>query len=120
MWLLSFYQKELVKEFEGAFNYLGESTEKYKTFTVLITKEQKKLKGLVKMEKLQKSYITNYNLPIAQDLQQACYQMLLINLLKEFIKLNVNMDTMIKKLKLLELNAKTVSSVLNTQTLKMI
>ena len=49
---------------------------------------QKKLKGLVKLEKKsQKPYLTNYNLLKAQDLWQAHYQVLLIILVKEFIKL---------------------------------
>ena len=33
----------LVKEFETKFNYLGENTEKYKTFSVPIAKEVKKI-----------------------------------------------------------------------------
>ena len=48
-------------------------------------------------KKLQKIYHTDYNLLIARDLWQAHYRILLISLLKEFIKLNVNMDTMAKK-----------------------
>ena len=40
--------------------------------------------------------------------------------LKEFIKLNVNMDMIIKNAKHVELDTKIVSAVLNTQTLKMI
>ena len=31
--------KELAKESEGEFNYLGGNTEKHKTYSVLITKE---------------------------------------------------------------------------------
>ena len=40
--------------------------------------------------------------------------------LKEFIKLNVNMDMIIKNAKHVELDTKIVSAILNTQTLKMI
>ena len=47
-------------------------------------------------KKLQKSYLKDCNLLIAQELRQAHYQILLIILLKEFIKLNANMNTMIK------------------------
>ena len=47
-------------------------------------------------KKLQKSYLTYYNLLIAQDLSQGHNQILSIIFLKEFIKLNVKMDTMIK------------------------
>ena len=48
-------------------------------------------------EKLQKLHLKNYNLLIAQDLWQDHYQILSIILLKEFMKLNANTDTMIKK-----------------------
>ena len=50
------------------------------------------------MEKLQKTYLTYYNLLIAQDLWQAHYQILSIIFLKEFMELNANMDMVIKKL----------------------
>ena len=70
--------------------------------------------------KLQKIYPIDYNLLIAQDLLQAHYQILIITLLKEFIKLNVNTDTMIKNVKLAQLNINIVTVFLNTQTLKMI
>ena len=46
------------------------------------------------------------------------YQILSIIFLKEFIKLNVNSDTMLKYVKLVELNISNV--FVNTQTLKMI
>ena len=48
-------------------------------------------------KKLQKPYLTNENLLMAQDLWQAQCQTLLIILLKEFTKLNVNMN-MIRKI----------------------
>ena len=51
-------------------------------------------------KKLQKLYLTEYSLLIAKDLWQAHYQILSIIFLKEFIKLNVNTDTMIKDVKL--------------------
>ena len=52
------------------------------------------------MEKeLQNAYPTDYNLIIVQDLWQAHHQILLIILLKEFMKLNVNTDTMVKNVK---------------------
>ena len=38
-----FIIKELAKEFEGDVNCLGENTEKYKTFSVPITNEIKKI-----------------------------------------------------------------------------
>ena len=71
-------------------------------------------------KKLQKIYLTYYNLLIAQDLWQAHYQILSIIFLKEFIKLNVNRNTMMKNVKLAELNVNIATVFLNTQTLKMI
>ena len=47
-------------------------------------------------EEITKKDLTDYNLLTVQDLCQAHYQVLLIILLKEFIKLNVNTNT-IKK-----------------------
>ena len=70
-------------------------------------------------KKSQKSYLTNCNLLIAQDLWQARCQILLIILLKEFKKLNEN-GGMIINAKHVELNTKIVSAVLNTQTVKLI
>ena len=49
--------------------------------------------------KLQKPYLTDYNLLIVQSLWQADYRILWIISLKEFIKLNVNMDMIIKNAK---------------------
>ena len=43
-----FVIKELAEDFEGESNCLGENTEKYNPFSVLL---KKKLKELVKMEK---------------------------------------------------------------------
>ena len=71
-------------------------------------------------KKLQKIYLTYYNLLIAQDLWQAHYQILSIIFLKEFIKLNVNRNTMMRNVKLAELNVNIATVFLNTQTLKMI
>ena len=83
--------------------------------------QNKKLKELIKMEKkLQKIYLTYYSLLIVQDLWQACYQILSIIFLKEFINLNVNMDKMIKNVKLAQLNISVATVLLNTQTLMMI
>ena len=71
-------------------------------------------------KKLQKIYLTYYNLLIAQDLWQAHYQILSIIFLKEFIELNVHADMMIKNVKLVELNISIWIVFLNTQILKMI
>ena len=54
-------------------------------------------------KKLEKSYLTNDDLLKGQDFWQAHYQILLITLLKEFIKLNGNMDMIVKNVKRMEL-----------------
>ena len=69
--------------------------------------------------KLQKVYLTCYNLLITQDLWQAHYQILSIIFLKEFMKLNKNTGTMIKNVKLTELHMKCATVFLNAQILKM-
>ena len=53
----------------------------------------------------QKPYLTDYKILIVQELWQAHYPILLIILLKDIIKLNVNTKTMIKNVKLAELNS---------------
>ena len=71
-------------------------------------------------KKLQKIYLTYYNLLIVQNLWQAHYQILSIILLKEFVKLNVKTDTMIANVKFWKLNISVATVFLNTQILKMI
>ena len=53
-------------------------------------------------KQLQKIYLTNYNLLIAQDLQHAPHQISLLIFLKEIIELNLNLDMMIQKVQLAE------------------
>ena len=74
--------KSLAEESNKQFTCLGENSEKYITFTVLIEKKVTRIDKNGK--KIQKIYLTNYNLLIAQDLWQAHYQILLIIFLKEF------------------------------------
>ena len=71
-------------------------------------------------EKSQKIQLTYYNLLKAQYLSQAHYQILSVIFLKESIKLNVNLDTMIKNVKLAELKKSIATVFLNKQILKMI
>ena len=55
------------------------------------------MQKLIKKEKKSPTlYLTVYNVLIAQNLWQAHYQILLITSLKEFMKLNLYKDTMIK------------------------
>ena len=107
----------MAEEFEKQCTCLGENTEKYIAFTVPI--EKKKLQELIKKEKLQNIYPTYYNLLIAQDLWQPHYQTLSIIFLKEFIKFSVNTDSMIKNVKLAELNISIVTGFLDIETLEM-
>ena len=94
--------KELAEEFKRQFTCLGENTEKYITFTVLIEIEVTRIDK--KMEKkLQKIYLKCYSLLIAQDLREVHHHILSITLLKEFIELTVNLDTMIKNVKRVEI-----------------
>ena len=71
-------------------------------------------------KKLQKIYATYCNLLIVLDLWQVHYQVLPIIFLREFIELNVNLDTIIKNVKNMELNISIATVFLNTQILKMI
>ena len=57
---------------------------------------------------------------MAQDLLQVHYQISSIILVKEFIELNVNTDTMIKNVKHVELDISIATVFSNTQILKMI
>ena len=75
---------------------------------------EKLIKMEKKLKKISRLQFPDYNLLITQDLWQIHYQILLIILLKEFIKVKVNTDMMINNMKLAELSAKIVSAVLNT------
>ena len=66
-------------------------------------------------KKLQKPYPTGFYLLTVQDLWQAHYQILLIILLKKFIKLNVKMDMIKKNAKRVGSNAKNASFILNVE-----
>ena len=109
---MSFDHKKASKEFKKQINCLVENTENWITITVPIK--------LINMEQeLQKLDLTHYSLLIAQDLWQPHNQILSIMFLKQFIKLNVNSDTIIKIMKHAELNISIATVFLNTQTLKM-
>ena len=83
--------------------------------------QKNRLQELIKKKKkLQKLYLKDYNFLTTQDLREAHYQILLRILLKEFLKSNVNTDTMRTNVKLVELNTKITSAFLNAKTLKVI
>ena len=80
--------KELADKFESRFTSLGENTEKYETFRVLIRSE---VKIIGKNRRIDK--IIYLRLHFSDGTQwQVYYQILLIILLKELIELNVNTD----------------------------
>ena len=95
---------ELAKQFKNKFIFLGENTEKFKIFTVLIKKEVVK-----NGEKITKNIFYHVH-----------YQILQIIFLKEFIELNLNLDTETQNLKHMVLNATIETSFLNTPVLKVI
>ena len=70
--------------------------------------------------KLQRIYLTDHSLLKAQDFWQGHYETLSIIFLKEFIRLNANPYTIIKNMKLVELDIKLAPVFQNTQILKMI
>ena len=65
-------------------------------------------------KKLQKNAPYIYSLLIGQDLWIVNYQILSIMFLKEFIELKVNLDAMIKNMKLVELNTSITAVSWNT------
>ena len=68
-------------------------------------------------KKLHKIYLTYYSLVIAHDLWQAHYKIYSVIVPKELIKLNVNMDMMIKDVKLGELYINIATVSLSTEIL---
>ena len=54
-------------------------------------------------------YLTYCNLLIVQDLWQVLYQIMSIIFLKEFIELSLNLETMVKNVKHVELNISIAS-----------
>ena len=92
--------------------YLGEKTETDITFTVPIEKEVTIIDK--NGENITKIYLLYYNLLMAQDLGQIHCQILSIIFLKKFIKLNLNLDKMIKRVIHVELNISIATVFLNT------
>ena len=80
-----------------------------------------KLQEQVKREnKLQKIYNLQIKLCDSTRIMESSLSNVVINLLKEFIKSNLNMDLIIKTVIFLELNTEITSVLLNFQTLKAI
>ena len=66
-------------------------------------------------EEITKKDLIYHNLLIVQDLWQVYYQILSIIFLKEFKELNMTRDTMIKNVRLVELNISIATVFMNTQ-----
>ena len=94
---------------------------KYCKIHNLLSFDRKIYKNWAKRKRNLKNYILQITISLtAQDLwQDYYYQISLIILLKEFIKLNVNTATMIKNVTRAELNTK-VTDFLNEQTLNIV
>ena len=105
--------KELAKEFKKQFTCLWENTKKYIIFTVPIEKE------VARTDKNRENITKNISY-ILQFIDTAHYQILSILCLKEFRELNVNIGTMIKNVKHVELNIGIATALLNIQMLNMI
>ena len=86
--------KELAEEFKKQFTFLGENTEKYIIFIVPIEKEVTRTEKHGEQTTKNITYILQF---IDSERFMASSLPNLVNkFLKEFIKLNVNTDTMIK------------------------
>ena len=66
-------------------------------------------------EEITKKDLIYHNLLIVQDLWQVYYQILSVIFLKEFKELNMARDTMIKNVRLVELNISIATVFMNTQ-----
>ena len=71
------------------------------------------------MRKTYKNYFYKLQFIDSTRFMEDHYQILLITFLKEFIKLNANMDMIIENAKHVELNTKLLSAVLNRKSLRM-
>ena len=66
-------------------------------------------------EEITKKDLIYHNLLIVQDLWQVYYQILSVIFLKEFKELNMTRDTIIKNVRLVELNISIATVFMNTQ-----
>ena len=113
-----FSVKELPEQLEKQFPCLGENTEKYMTFTIPTEKEMTRIDKNGGEATKNIPYILQF-IDIARFMASSLSNLVKI-LLKEFIKLNVNMDTMRENMKHVELQLKYAIVFLNTKTLKTI
>ena len=102
---MDLFIKKLAEEFKKQFICVGENTEKYIAFTVPIEKEVTKIDK--NGEHIKYIYIYIY----------ICY---ILQFIDNVIELNVDLDTMIKNVKHVELNISIATVLSNMQTLMMI
>ena len=91
----SFYHKKVSRRIWRQFTCFGESFEKYIIIEEQVIRIDKEVKEITKSVSYRLQFIANY------------FQISLIILLTEFIKLNVNTKTIIKNVKLTVMNTKT-------------
>ena len=106
------------EQLEKQFPCLGENTEKYMTFTIPTEKEMTRIDKNGGEATKNIPYILQF-IDIARFMASSLSNLVKI-LLKEFIKLNVTMDTMRENMKHVELQLKHAIVFLNTKTLKTI
>ena len=91
----NFIIRELPEEFEKQLTCLGGNTKKYTSFSIPIEKEVTRIEKK-NGEGIKKTISYRLELLVMQDLWQAHSQISSIIFLKEFLKLNENMDIVIK------------------------
>ena len=113
-----FIIKELAKEFKKQFTCLGENTEKYMTFTILIEKEVTKIAKIG--EKITKniSYILQF-IDTARFMASSLSS-LVNNLLEGHHRIKFNLNMTMKNVKHVELNISIATFFLNIRILNMI
>ena len=113
-----FIIKELAKEFKKQFTCLGENTEKYMTFTILIEKEVTKIAKIG--EKITKniSYILQF-IDSARFMASSLSS-LANNLLEGHHRIKFNLNMTMKNVKHVELNISIATFFLNIRILNMI
>ena len=113
-----FIIKELAKEFKKQFTCLGENTEKYMTFTILIEKEVTKIAKIG--EKITKniSYILQF-IDSARFMASSLSS-LVNNLLEGHHRIKFNLNMTMKNVKYVELNISIATFFLNIRILNMI
>ena len=113
-----FIIKKLAEEFKKQFTCLGGNTKKCRTFTVSIEKEVTRIEKNI--EEITKNIHYILQFIDSARFMATSLSILPIIFLKAFIKLNENTDTIIKNVRLAEMNINIATIFLNTWILKII